>query len=466
MKTLKIDAPSPRQAEVLRDNTHKYIGYGGARGGGKSWVVRTKAKLLCLEYPGIRVLIVRRTYPELIANHIDTLRTELVGIVKYNQQDKKMTFPNGSTIKFDYCATDSDLMHFQGQEYDVIFIDEATNFTEHQIDVITPCLRGTKDFPRRIYFTMNPGGPGHQAMKRLFIDRAFKPSENPDEYAFYKALPQDNLALMAAQPDYIAQLERLPKALRLAWLEGRWDTFSGQFFEDFCTVPKADALVSTGLSEETLRERWMWTHVVHPLEDIPQAWQIYRGFDWGYSKPFATVYFCCDYDGRLIQFNEFYGCTGDPNEGVKWDADRVFKEMKRYENEHPLMRGRNIQGIADPAIWDVSRGTSIAETAYRNGIIFTPGDNKRIPGWMQFHYRLSFDSNGKAMYYITENCKHTIRTLPLLQYDETHCEDLDTEGEDHLGDAIRYVMMARPIKAPREKAKEEFHYDPLNQFVR
>lgn len=463
MPTLEIAEPSPKQKEVLFDHKHKYIAYGGARGGGKSWVVRTKAILLALRYQGIKILIVRRTYPELLGNHINTMTEQLAGIARYNKQEKIMTFPTGSTIKFDYCASDADLMHYQGQEYDVVFIDEATNFTDHQLDVFLACVRGVNKFPKRIYYTCNPGGPGHQYIKRLFVDRAFLPSEKPSEYVFYQALPQDNTALMLMQPDYISQLERLPSKLRDAWLYGKWDVFEGQFFEDFVINPSSEAVKATRLSAETLRDRHLWCHVIKPLETIPGEWQIYRGFDWGYSKPFATVYMACDWDGRLIQFAEFYGCTGDPNEGVKWDADRVFREMREFENTHPLLKGRPVNGIADPSMWDKSRGVPIADMGIPHGILFTPGDNKRIPGWMQFHYRLAFDKSGRSMYYVTENCKHTIRTIPLQMYDETHVEDLDTDMEDHLCDAIRYVFMARPLSAQRAEEPKEIHFDPLGR---
>lgn len=118
--------------------------------------MRTKAKLLALQYPGIRILIVRRTYPELINNHINILRGELLGIAKYNDKDKVLKFTNGSSINFQYCAKDSDLDRMQGVEYDIEFLDEATQLSEHQMKVITACLRGTNDFPKRVYYTCNP----------------------------------------------------------------------------------------------------------------------------------------------------------------------------------------------------------------------------------------------------------------------------------------------------------------------
>ena len=115
---------SDKQDQFLRDR-HRHVAYGGARGGGKSWSVRQKAKILALAYPGIRILIVRKTYKELINNHIEALKVDLQGIAKYNKTDKVVTFPNSSTIWFGYCATDGDVGQYQGAEYDVIFIDEA-----------------------------------------------------------------------------------------------------------------------------------------------------------------------------------------------------------------------------------------------------------------------------------------------------------------------------------------------------
>lgn len=124
------------------------------------------------------------------------------------------TFSNGSTISFGYCASDGDLMQYQGAEYDVIFLDEATQLMEEWIKKITACLRGVNDFPKRIYYTCNPGGPSHQYIKRIFIDRHYEAGEDPADYSFIQARVTDNAALMASQPDYIKQLQALPPKLR------------------------------------------------------------------------------------------------------------------------------------------------------------------------------------------------------------------------------------------------------------
>lgn len=435
--------------KLFLESEKKYIGYGGARGGGKSWAVRTKAKLLCLNYKKIKVLIVRRSYPELTANHIDVLRIELAGIAKYNKQEKKFTFGNGSTISFKYCANDSDLENFQGSEYDCIFLDEATQLSEHQFEALRACCRGVNKFPKRMYLTCNPGGQGHAWVKRLFIDRRFKETENPDDYVFIQALVQDNKPLMENQPDYVQQLEGLTGKLKKAWLYGDWNIFEGQFFEDFVDNPNH-------------YEDRQYTNVIKGFEP-PADWKIYRSYDFGYSDPFSCGWWAVDYDGRLYRILELYGCVkNEPDTGVKWTPEEQFAEISRIEHEHPWLKGKVIHGVADPSIWDGSKGVSTADVAKRYGIYFTPGVNARIPGWMQMHYRFAFDENGYPMMYVFDSCKHFIRTIPTLIYSETKPEDLDTELEDHIADETRYMCMARPIKPVIKKHKQPVFDDPLD----
>ena len=454
MAVLQIPEPNEKQ-KLFLSAKQKYIAYGGARGGGKSWSVRTKATLLACRYPGIRLLIMRRTYPELQANHIEIMKADLTpAFGRYNQTEKQLTFRSGSIIKFMYCKNDADLNNIQGHEYDVIFIDEATNMTEKQLRAITACCRGVNDFPKHVYFTMNPGGPGHGFIKRLFIDRRFNDRENPDEYTFIQALVDDNTALMEAQPDYVAQLDALPEKLREAWRFGRWDVFEGQVFAEF-----VDA-------SEHYKDR-VQTHVIEPFK-IPDSWKIYRGFDWGYAKPFSVGWYAIDHDNVMYRFREMYGCTGEADRGVEWTVQRVANEIRRIEETDAQLKGRQITGIADPAIWQEDGGESIAETMQRQRVYFHKADHKRLPGKMQCHYRLAFNDEGIPRFYVFNTCKHFIRTIPALIYSETDVEDVDTKMEDHIYDEWRYVCMARPL-APLEKhtAKEidvDNIEDPLNMI--
>lgn len=447
--TLDFSLINPKQVKFMRAKALN-VGFGGARGGGKSWSVRTKAKILAMSYPGIRQLIVRRSYPELVNNHINQLTRETLGVARYYDKDKVLKFKNGSTINFMYCAKDKDLDRLQGVEYDVIYLDEAGQLSEFQMKSIGACLRGVNDFPKRIYYTMNPGGQGHGYLKRIFIDRKFNEGENPSDYVFIQSLVQDNKALMQKQPEYLKNLERLPPKLKKAWLYGDWNVFEGMFFEDFIDDP------------EHYDDR-QWTHVINPFN--PDGMNIYRSYDFGFGKPFSCAWWAVDRDGIIYRILELYGCTGEPNEGVKWPPDKQFKKIAEIEKEHPYLRGKQIFGVADPSIWDGSRGESVAETAERYGIYFEPGDNARIPGWMQCHYRLAFDDEGYPRMYVFKNCKAFIRTIPLMMFSETNPEDLDTKLEDHVADEWRYFCMTRPVRPfiPDEAGAEVELFDPLNR---
>lgn len=446
--TIHLPAPSPKQELFLREK-HKYICFGGARGGGKSWAVRVKALKLALKYPGIKIMIVRRTYPELQANHIRPMCAMIPKTVaKYKNTEQAMFFKNGSFIQFGYCKNEQDLERYQGNEFEIIFIDEATHHDEIVFEKLIACMRATSSYPKRMYLTCNPGGKGHGWVKRLFIDKKYKAGENPDDYAFIQSLVTDNRALMKNQPEYLQQLEALPPKLRAAWRFGRWDIFEGQFFEEFKINPNPERT---------------WTHVIERFNP-PSSWKRYRSYDWGYNKPFSCGWWAVDHEGRLYRILELYGCQKDqPDVGVKWSTEEQFEHIKRIENEHPYLKGHKIEGVADPSIWNENGGVSTAEMAARKHVFFTPGDNARIPGWMQVHYRMRFDENGFPMMYVFDNCEAFIRTIPTLIYDEHDPEDLDTKGEDHCADEVRYMCMLNPINPPRAAPAKPKEYDPLDR---
>lgn len=451
MVRLTLPEPSETQKKFLAER-HKYVAFGGARGGGKSWAIRVKAILMALRYPGIKQMIIRRTYPELRFNHIDPLREMIPeNLYKYNDSQKVLRFRNRSRIIFRFCAGDSDLPGFQGLECDVMYIDEATQFSETQFLVLKACVRGVNGFPKRIYLSCNPGGIGHGWVKRLFVDREFEGAERPEEYSFIQSRVYDNKILMKNQPDYVAQLETLAPKLRRAWLEGNWDIFEGVYFEEFRDLP------------EHYFDR-IGSHVIEPFE-VPATWRIYRSFDWGYARPFSCGWWAVDEDDVAYRILELYGCTGEPNEGVKWDPEKVFAEIHRIEVEHRWLKGKEIFGVADPAIWDAQRGESIAEMGERHGVFFEKADNSRLNGWMQVHRRLTFNEEGRAKLYVFKNCKAFIRTIPGLVYDDYRAEDLDTAGEDHVADETRYFCMARPMAAVLKAEDDGFETSPLALYL-
>lgn len=449
---MQIDLGTPNKKQKLfLEDRHRHVAFGGARGGGKSWAIRVKAVLLALNHAGITIMIIRKTYPELMANHIRPLKKLLnIGTkgcpFKYNDSKKEMLFPNGSLILFGYCNTDADTDRYQGTEVDILFLDEATQLSEQQIKDLNACVRGANNFPKRTYYTCNPGGKGHAYIKRLFIDKEYLSGEYAEDYSFVQSLVYDNEVLMESNPEYVRALEALPDAKRAAWLEGDWNSFVGQVFTEW-------------RNDASGYDTHKWTHVINPF-NIPSDWKIYRGFDHGYSKPFSVCWFALDHEETLYLIDEWYGCTQQANTGLQLTVQEIAEGIKERERANPFLNGKKIHGIADPAIWGKTTGESIAEMFEKSDIYFDKGDHTRLAGLMQFHYRLAFDKNGYAKFYVFKECKHFIRTIPILIYDDKNVEDIDTDLEDHIYDAVRYVFMEHPINR-RENIKRYTEKDPL-----
>ena len=456
VKAERLPAPVPMRCIFIDSADHLYLAGEHFIPTHNSWSVRTKAIRLCLKYPGIRVLIVRQSYPELTRNHITQLRRKCYKIAKYSDKDKIMTFFNGSTISFMYCANDKDLNPMQGAEYDIEFIDEGTLLTEYQIKALMATNRGANSFPHRFYITCNPGGQGHGYIKRL-IEGRFEGKEDPADYVFIPSRVTDNLVLMRKDPNYIKYLEALPPKIREAWLNGNWDVYLGQFFESFRNIPEQYA-------------SRQWTHVIEPFpmdKGEPSTWTIYRAHDWGSNAPSATIWFAVDREGTMYAIMELYTWTGEPNVGIRWTDPQLYGKIHEIETTHPWLKGKHIIGVADPSIWAKKDGTGVStqETAASYGVHFKKADNNRIAGWMQCQYRLHFNEDGYPGVYFFKSCPNLIRTIPLQMYDLHSVEDLDTKGEDHLVDAWRYGSMERLMKPESIINEKPLLFDPLNQYT-
>ena len=221
MKLYLKGLPNPRQAEFFASRA-RHTAYGGARGGGKSWAMRRKLVLLALRYDGLQILLLRRTLPELYENHVRPLLAELGGAVPYSASQREFRFPNGSRIRLGYCAQEQDVYQYQGQEYDVIGMEEATHFSEAQMQFLTTCNRTVRaDFPPRMYYTCNPGGVGAR------LGQAPVPRPGLPRQRARGGLPLHPRARVrqprcscSATPGYVRTLENLPEHLRRAYLEG------------------------------------------------------------------------------------------------------------------------------------------------------------------------------------------------------------------------------------------------------
>ena len=223
-----------------------------------------------------------------------------------------------------------------------------------------------------------------------------------------------------------------------ALLLGKWDAFDGQAFPEFVDDPSH-------------YEDGLYTHVIKPFK-IPWHWTRVVSFDHGYTRPFSFGVWAVDEEGRVYRYKELYGCVpGEANVGVTCPPGEIARQLADLM-EPEFEEGIHVCGIADPAIWDRSRGLSVEEQIRKvfNGVIFMKGDNTRLPGKMQLHERLKFDEEGRPMLYVFENCRDFRRTIPALVYDARRPEDIDTAGEDHIYDETRYFLMSRPI-APRPR---------------
>ncbi len=417
---LRFPPPFDRQKAFLTAK-ERYVAYGGSRGGGKSFAVRLKAVLAALRYPGIRILILRRSYPELYENHIKLLRRDTAGVAVYRDTDKSLTFRNTSLIKFGYLDTDTDADRYQGQEYDMIFMDEATHFTAYQFDCLSACLRGTRPCPRRFYLTCNPGGVGHAWVKRLFIDRDFRPGENPADYTFIRSSVYDNKPLLRSEPSYLARLEALPDAMRRAWLSGDWDLAAGQFFPEF------------------KRE----VHVREP-GPLPNGCRVYRAFDYGLDM-LACLWFALDDHGNVTVFRELY----EPGLIVSRAAEAILS--------HSPEEVRATYAPPDLANRQKDTGRSMWEMFHTAGVPLTRADANRVQGWMQVKEYLAGDGVKAPSLCIFSTCRHLIRCLPELQHEKDNPGDCMSEPHEitHLPDALRYFLRSRATPARPPQAERD-----------
>lgn len=456
--------PQERQRLFMERGEFEAL-YGGAAGGGKSDALLAES-LRQIHLPGYRGLILRKTFPQLsqLVDRSAELFPAAAKGAKYNGGGHFWTFPSGAKIYFGSMQHSEDRINYQGKRFDYIAFDELTQFSwEEYSYMFSRCRPGGEGTRCYIRATANPGGRGHGWVKERFITPAppmttvWQETElvlpnggrqvKRQGRVFVPSTVFDNRILMERDPDYAFRLSMLPEAEKKALLYGDWDSFSGQVFTEWRNDPSG-------------YESRRGSHVIAPFL-VPRDWSLYRGFDFGYTRPFSVGWYAVDREGRVYRIRELYGCTGTPNEGVRWEPARIARAIKEIEKDDPNLRGRPVRGIADPSIFDESRGESVAAMMEREGVYFDRGDNKRIAGKMQLHHRLSFDGDGRPMLYVFSSCRSFIRTVPSLIYDSVNVEDIDTDGEDHIYDECRYVLMERPITPPTVKKALPIGDSPL-----
>ncbi len=443
--TTVIWSPQPGPQTALVACPVYEVFYGGARGGGKTDGMLGDWLSHSAEYGEAAIgVFFRRTFKQLseVVARSKVLFTKIGAT--WNEQRAEWTMPNGARLLFRHLERDSDAENYQGHNYTRVYIEEATNFpSPAPIDKLRATLRAAPGIKVGLRLTGNPGGPGHGWVKKRYIDpdpsgfkvlkdrfvNPFDGKEVWSERVFIPAKVVDNKKI--DQASYVAQLQQSGGAQLVdAWLHGKWDIIDGAFFMEFDS------------GRHVLGEEWRGK--------LPQRGLIFRSLDWGYARPFSCGWYSVSDGswglprGALLKFEEWYGSTGRPNEGLKIDAGLVGEGIRSREKDLMTLYGLKVRyGVADPSIFIKDGGPSIAEAMFKAGIIWQRADNKREPGWQQVRRRL-VGVGGKPMLYILESCEDTIRTLPLLQHDEKKAEDLDSEGEDHAADELRYACMSRP----------------------
>lgn len=426
---------------------YKYILYGGAVGGGKSYWLRWELVKLLMQFAkkglrGVRVGLFCEDYPALKDRHLSKIQYEFpkwLGELNKSDYEFTLSAEYGSGV---ICFRNlDDPSKYQSSEFAVIAVDELTKNEKQVFDFLRTRLRWANLNETKFIAGTNPGGIGHDWVKKLWIDKVFEPDEKEQElFHFIPAKATDNPNLPSS---YYLALEGLPEKMKRAYVEGNWDIFEGQYFTEWN------------------REK----HVVEPYT-LPQSYRRFRAYDHGRENPACCKWYAVDYDGKVTVYRELY------KSGLNVDQLAVMiNKMSEGETYH--------YSVADPSIFantgmvDSHGGQTIAESFARHGINWYPASNRRVDGWNLMHEYLS---NGKIKYFST--CRDSIRTIPNLIHDNHKPEDVDSDGEDHAADTDRYFLMSlherksekpltdveRKLKAIKERRQGIVTPSVLNRF--
>ena len=457
--------------------------YGGAAGGGKTELALHHAWWLSRQHRDHYTLVLRETMPELRRTLIlrSIMRFHRLGEIargtRLRDQDnmKAWWFNNGSFIEFGYLRGNADTAKYLSAEYDCILVDEATTIDpEFLVEVLSRNRTTTEKAAdgvraHAVLFT-NPGGKGHEFCYDLFvaatdhgqrivvfdisegldnppvvgtvdvptvlgdveqldIDAQLGFARDPERHltvAFVQSRARDNRHL---DRTYIRSLNAIPSETRRKQLrDGDWDVFEGRFFTD-------------------------WNRDIHVIEPftIPDSWQRIRAIDWGERNPFCCLWIAWDPDGDAFVYREVYGAGF-----ITAKQAAMVREASR-SHEHPDRFERIKVSVADPAMW-ASRtgvGKSNAQLYAEAGIPLTHAKkNIRVAGWQNVRAYLAPRDDGKPpRIQVFSTCVNLIRTFPKQQHDNDNPEDMDTDGEDHALDALRYGLGVRPMFSRREQRR-------------
>ena len=435
-----IFEPNPGPQTDFLASTEQEVLYGGSAGGGKSYAMIADP-VRYLNNPNARMLLVRRSTEELreLISVSKQLYPKAIPGIKFMERDKTWVAPSGATLWMSYLDRDDDVMRYQGQAFNWIGFDELTQWpTPYPWNYMRSRLRTTKASGLPLYMraTSNPGGPGHQWVKKTFIDpekynHAFWATDTDSgevitwpkghsregeplfKRRFIPATLFDN-PYLAEDGMYEANLLSLPEHQRRQLLEGDWDINEGAAFPEFSRK----------------------LHVVEPY-DIPNSWVKFRACDYGYGSYTGVLWFTVTPAEQLVVYREMYVSRVTATDLADMILDIEDGEKIRY-------------GVLDSSLWHNrgDTGPSLAEQMIMKGCRWRPSDRSkgsRVSGKNEIHRRLQVDEfTEEPRLVFFNNCTNTISQLPSIPLDKNNPEDVDTNAEDHLYDALRYGIMTRP----------------------
>ncbi|MHB8122610.1 MAG: phage terminase large subunit [Desulfuromonadaceae bacterium] len=416
--------------------------YGGAKGGGKSCALVMEALAYGLEYPGAEEYLFRETYDDLESNLIKEWKDKVPPeLYKYNESKHIATLYNGTRVFFRYIKNKADAERYNGRSIDFIGVDELTRHAEVSIQILLSCMRSPKGFPPRFRGTCNPGSIGHVWVKGRYItptskgQKSYRDPDTGNLIAFIPAKVYDNTVLMKNDPAYVRRLENLPEARKRAFLEGDWDAYEGQAFEEFRTD----------------------IHVCRPFQ-IPTHWRRWMGNDPGYTDPFAWYWFAVDPDGIVYIYREYTREYGDPKIVYSDQAKKVIQLSTYSDFSNTETKERISFKVTGHDAWNThplaEEGKTIInhyEMGGLHGFIQAITDRKlRKATWHE--YLKPFEGpNGKltAKVKIFSTCKKLIETLPQQVEDEDNPEKVAETDYDHWYDGAGYGLIAWHAKKSR-----------------
>jgi len=428
------------QTDFLSSSEREVL-YGGAAGGGKSYAMLADP-LHGLNNANFSGLLVRHTTEELreLIQKSQELYPRAIPGIKWSERKSQWISPRGGRLWMSYLDKDMDVTRYQGQAFNWIGFDELTQWSSpYAWDYMRSRLRSAYSKELGLYMraTTNPGGAGHQWVKKMFIDpspynKSFWATniETGDTITFPKGHTKEGEPLfkrrfipaslfdnpyLSEGGDYEAMLLSLPEHQRKQLLDGNWDVNEGAAFPEFNRS----------------------IHVIDPFK-IPQSWSRFRACDYGYGSHTGVLWLAVSPSDQLIVYRELY-CS-------KVTATDLADMILNAEQEDGTIR----YGVLDSSLWHKrgDTGPSLAEQMNMKGCRWRPSDRSkgsRVAGKNELHRRLQVDEfTDEPRLVFMSTCTNTISQIPALPLDKNNSEDVDTKSEDHLYDALRYGIMTRP----------------------